>query len=1145
MFVLSGCDKTTKSGKSPYTSYKDIPGVTQEEIQAIEDLRKEGRSFVYGMTPSVEAFRSRYGHVRGFSALFCEWLTQMFGISFVTRNVSHGELLAKMESHEIDFTGDMSPNEELRENYLMTNPIATHTIRYFRIAGSEPLANIEDGRQLRYAFIKGTTTFKDVTSRLKPGSYQVVYFDNTDSVYHALKDGKIDAFFNEYIRESAFDAYGDVIAYDFLPLTYTSVSFATRNPKLQPIISVMQKALQSGAGSYIAALQKRGEREYQMHKLYMMFTEEERKYMRDNPVIHFSSEYYNYPVSFYNKHEDEWQGIFYDIIKETSELTGLSFKRVNDNRTEWPEMLRQVTSGEAYMISELIPTEERREKGFLWTNMPSVEDNYALLSKSEMQNVTLKEVLNLKVGVPRGTAYAEMFRNWFPNHPSAIDYESSSAAFEALESGEVDLVISSQRRLLALTNYHEYSGYKANLVFNHVAGSYFGFNKDHAILCSIFNKVFQIVDVKSIAEPWVLRTYDYEGKMAKAQRPWLIGTSVLLLCVLMLVLALLLVKHNERQRLEELVLIRTTQAEAANRAKSMFLAKMSHEIRTPMNAIIGMADMALLGEDLSEKVREEIVTIKRAGENLLSIINDILDFSKIENGKLELTPRNYLFSSLVHDVRSIIKTRLTGPLIRFDINIDNNIPNALFGDEARIRQILLNLLNNAVKYTRKGFISLSVHGKIKETYGDYTVILTMEIADSGVGIKQEDIGKLFNDFVQIDLATNKGIEGTGLGLAITKSLVSAMSGNISVTSEYGKGSTFTVVLPQKVRYIESSAPVENFENENSNFVIKFNAPEAKALVVDDIATNLKIAEGLLHLYKIQTDLCLTGEEAIDQVAEAARSGKPYDLIFMDHMMPGMDGVEATKHIRKLFHNIPIIALTANAVAGVREMFLENGFNDFLSKPIDMNKLNTILTKWIPSDKRQDTMETMQIEDVSNINIEINGVDIKKGVTITGGTVENYLQTLAVFHSDGTQRIDEIKKYLETDNYSLYITYLHALKSASANIGAGEISEAAKALELAGRQKDFEYIKKNTSDFLMRLQILLDNISEVIKAKQKTHLDINKLLKLKQALEDLDIDAMDKAVTELRGFAQIDEILQNVLVGKYEEAKAEIEKYEHG
>jgi len=1135
LIALFGCNIVStekppqaKSQKFTYSYYKDIPGVTSEEIQAIEAIRKETDYFVYAVAPSVEAFRNKHGEIRGFSALLGKWLTQIFEIPFVPEYTP---------SKEVDFISDITPNDERIKDYFVTDPIAMRTMRYFRIVDSEPLSRIEIMRPVRYAFKKSSVAVRSVTSSLEPGSYEIFYISDMDSIYNALKDKKIDAFFNECIQESAFDDYGDVVAYDFPPLIHSRVSFATQNPKLKPIISVLQKALKKGAAGYLADMQKLGWQEYQGHKLHMMLTEEERAYIRDNPVIPFASEHYNYPISFYNKYENEWQGIYYDVLKEVQGLIGLSFTRVNGSNAEWPELMKLLTSGEAYMISELIPTEERMANGFLWPSVPSMSDKYALLSKSEFSNVTVKEVLNAKVGVPHGTAYAEMFYRWFPNHSNTIDYESSNASFDALERSEVDMVMSSQRRLLALTNYHEFAGYKANLVFDLTAESYFGFNKDHAILCSIFNKALHIIDIKGISEQWALKTYDYKGRIKQAQHPWLIGVLILLLCVLMLVLFLLQIKRNEGLRLEELVQARTAQAEAANHAKSMFLAKMSHEIRTPMNAIIGMAEMVLHGSGVSRTVREEITTIKRAGENLLSIINDILDFSKIESGKLEIVPRNYLFSSLIHDVTSIIKARLSESSIHFNVNIDSTIPNALLGDETRIRQVLLNILNNAVKYTKNGSISLYVNGKIVEKAGDYTVFLTMEVADSGIGIKQEDIKKLFGDFVQIDLAANKGIEGTGLGLAITKSLVEAMGGDIGVTSEYGKGSKFTVMLPQKVRYIEALNSVPAFE-ENANFVIKFNAPKARALVVDDIATNLKIAEGLLHLYKIEVDLCLTGQEAIDKTLDADRRGNPYDLVFMDHMMPEMDGVKATKRMREQNYEHPIVALTANAVAGVREMFLANGFNDFLSKPIDMVKLNNILEKWIPKEKHEEPINEIA-EDDFELDVEIEGLDIRRGVVIAGGKFENYLHTLAIYHKDGEQKIEEIQKCLEEKNYSLYVTYVHALKSASANVGAYEVSNLAKDLEKAGRQGDLEYIKKYNTLLLESLQVLLNNIKKVIGEKQDNPLDADKLLNLKEAIENLDIDTIDKIASELRDFAQADNILQNVLQGNYDDVANEI------
>ncbi|MCL2320412.1 MAG: ATP-binding protein, partial [Treponema sp.] len=636
-------------------------------------------------------------------------------------------------------------------------------------------------------------------------------------------------------------------------------------------------------------------------------------------------------------------------------------------------------------------------------------------------------------------------------------------------------------------------------------------------------------------------------------------------------------------------------ANKASMAKSEFLAKMSHEIRTPMNAIIGMAELALRADDL-DSAREHIVTVKQAGANLLSIINDILDFSKIETGKLEIIPGEYLFSSLVNDVLSIIRMRVIDSQVRFAVNIDSRIPNMLIGDVIRIRQVLLNLLSNAVKYTEKGFVSFTVFG---EPVDARTIRLVMEVMDSGRGITPENIEKLFGEYTQFDREKNRGIEGVGLGLAITYSIVKAMNGNICVYSEYGKGSTFTAVIPQTISSPEPLALVKNpreknvivYErreiyansivftvdnlgvnctlvstdaelaekmaavqytflfisfglfvknkstiakfgantkvvvltefgeaipdrglnilampvhsisiadiingvsgsfsyNENNELIVRFMAPSAKVLVVDDILTNLKVAEGLLVPYRMQVDLCKSGAEALEAV-----KSMDYDLIFMDHKMPEMDGVETTMRIRAhgdkepYYKNVPIIALTANAVSGTREMFIGNGFNDFLSKPIDTVALNAVLEKWIPREKRRCPTMGKSEAPVSNDAdagkaIAIDGLDVDRGILLSGGEIGEYAETLALFYQDGIEKLDQLSGSLESGDLQLYTIYVHGLKSAAANIGAGELSEAAKALEYAGTRQDVDFIQAHHAKFLEDLKLLLNNINRALPA----------------------------------------------------------------
>jgi len=728
-----------------------------------------------------------------------------------------------------------------------------------------------------------------------------------------------------------------------------------------------------------------------------------------------------------------------------------------------------------------------------------------------------------------------------------------------------------------------------------------------------------------------------------------------------------LVEQDERnlEAISELA----KKSEAASIAKSEFLAKMSHEIRTPMNAIIGMSELALRENEIPLSARSHLGTIRQAGNNMLAIINDILDFSKIESGRFELTPVNYFFPSLINDVISIIRMKVVDTRVRFVTNVDCNIPCELFGDEIRIRQVLLNLLSNAVKYTNSGYVTMAING---EFTAENSVTLRIDITDTGKGIKEEDIDKLFKNFAQVDAESNKGIEGTGLGLAITKHILTAMGGDISVRSTYGKGSTFSVSLPQTFKNLEKTAVVHKADQlnvlvyerreiyansivctvdnlnvnctlvetdtefrhamakkrynfifaaahfidnikvmcasikqkprlvqlstfgeatpekgvivlampihctsvasilngdvdnytycENRETVNRFTAPEAHVLIVDDIKTNLKVAEGLMQPYKMQIDTCHSGEEAVKAAEE-----KAYDLIFMDHMMPGMDGVEATQYIRKLPNgqDLPIVALTANAVAGMRENFLKNGFNDFLSKPIDTVKLNLILERWIPRNKQYRNVENIKNtadnaeNSGSEADIQIVGVDIKRGITMTGGTVKSYMETLAIFHEDAITKIGEINKSLQNKDLNSYSIYVHALKSAAANIGALQLSGDAKNLELASKRKDIEYVELHTPRLLTELATIIGDIGAITDAKQSDEensapIDINAvkntLNELKKAIDAMDGKAIDASVEKLRPFTRtaevgpnIEKITQAVFIGDYDEALALIDK----
>ena len=548
---------------------------------------------------------------------------------------------------------------------------------------------------------------------------------------------------------------------------------------------------------------------------------------------------------------------------------------------------------------------------------------------------------------------------------------------------------------------------------------------------------------------------------------------------------------KEKNMLEEVV--------RANEAKSQFLANMSHEIRTPINGILGM-DSVLLKECHDENLREYAKNIQSAGQSLLSIINDILDISKIESGKMEILTIRYQLFSVLNDCYNLTKIKLQNKPVSIIMQINEKLPSWLYGDEVRIRQIINNFLSNAVKYTKEGNITFELDFEEKT---DEQILLVITVRDTGIGIKEEDLGKLFESFTRIEEKRNRNIEGTGLGLNLTKNLVNLMGGEVFAESTYGKGSCFTAKIPQK---IADAKPMGDFGKRYQQYLstsdddkLSFLAPDAKILVVDDVTMNLKVVEGLLKATKIQIDTAVSGSECLECVKTT-----PYQMIFLDHMMPEMDGLETLEHMKNLADNpnaqTPVIMLTANAIVGAKEEYIEAGFTDYLTKPIRETELLEMILKYLPEElvcenggqgieKSQDAQDMEQpeaggegAEPLQRLE-QLEGLDVKTGLIYCMNEEDFYIEMLQEFLQ--ADKASQLKHFLAEEDWDNYRTTVHALKSTSLTIGAAHLSGEAKALEMAAKEGNMDYIRSHHDGVMDEYKELTDHLKEILENGAET------------------------------------------------------------
>lgn len=556
-----------------------------------------------------------------------------------------------------------------------------------------------------------------------------------------------------------------------------------------------------------------------------------------------------------------------------------------------------------------------------------------------------------------------------------------------------------------------------------------------------------------------------------------------LLWVLLVIVIIYLISAEKKAKESDEFLQAKLIAEKANQAKSDFLANMSHEIRTPINAVIGMNEM-ILRECEDKNVLEYATNIEGASRNLLAIINDILDFSKIESGKMEIYNNNYLLSELIQDVISMVEMRVKKKGLLFEISVDEELPRELYGDDIRIRQIMTNLLSNAVKYTPKGSVRFKVSGDA-DSEND-SIMLQVAVEDTGIGIKPEEVAALFNGFQRLDLEKNRNIEGTGLGLAITHNLATLMNGRIDVSSVYGEGSVFTAYLKQKIVDV---TPIGKFADEAQagkateyKYEQVLTAPDAKILVVDDNEMNLLVVRKLLNNTRIQITEAMGGAQALELMKQ-----NRYDVIFLDHMMPDMDGIETLKLSKTMEDNqskeAPMIALTANAISGMREMYLSEGFDDYISKPINGRLLEEKLAKYLPQDIISFRRYVAEAETVQLEAGEL--IDSARGLKYCADNGEMYAEIMKMFCNSHKAKYDELQKYYEEKDWNKYTISIHALKSNALNIGAGRLAEKCLELESAGKKiRAEEEVPDQTAFIASNHGPAMQLYSETIKAAEE-------------------------------------------------------------
>ena len=530
------------------SSLHEVPGITEEEIQAIEELRTRFDSFVYGVPLSTEAFYNEQGELSGFTALLCDWLSTLIGIEFKPVNVEFADLFTAMETNQIDFTGGLAPSPERKLLYHMTDPIIERTLVYFRLSGSPPLYEILKSRPVKLAFLEGSATTNLAMDALPEGTFEPIFIKyNTDAI-DLILSGEVDGFVHQNTTKIVFEQEPNIISSDFYPPTFASVSLTARRDELAPVIQVIQRSLTYEQRLFLNNIYRQGELQFIKRSFHANLTAEEKAFIENTNSIPFAAEFSNYPVSFYDRHQNHWSGVVMDILEEISQISGLQFDVVNQPGDGWTSLLDQLKSGEAWMISELIYTADR-SKHFLWADLPIIQSKPAMISSTALYNINLNDVLYTKIGIVAGSAYDELMGDWFPNASNIVYFDNNDSAIDALINDDIEMIFMNEASLLNLTNYRELPDFKVNLRFEHPITTTFGFNKEQELLQSIVSKALRYVNILEINNRWLNVTFDYRVKVAEAQLPWIVSSTVLVGVILTLIIFFMYRKQVEGRRL--------------------------------------------------------------------------------------------------------------------------------------------------------------------------------------------------------------------------------------------------------------------------------------------------------------------------------------------------------------------------------------------------------------------------------------------------------------------------------------------------------------------------------------------------------------------------------------------------------------------